>query len=76
MIPNELAKELHQISETMVRDAGEYLKQTGQTINWTTKLLEKADAFRHAGAKPIFLANKDGTKFAISSEETFQKKLH
>jgi len=76
MIPAEVAKELHIIPEAVILEAGEFHKQQGQPNNWTTKLLEKAAIFRHAGMKPIFLANKDATSFAVSSIETYQKKLH
>lgn len=76
MIPHEIAKELHIVPESVIREAGEFHKSQGQERNWTTKLLEQADIFRHAGMKPIFLANKDATAFTVSSKETFQRKLH
>lgn len=76
MIPAELAKELHIIPESIILEAGEFHKSQGQANNWTTKLLEKAAIFRHAGMKPIFLANKDGTSFTVSSTETYMTRLH
>lgn len=76
MIPAELAKELHIIPESIILEAGEFHKSQGQANNWTTRLLEKAATFRHAGMKPIFLSNKEGTSFTVSSEETYQRRLH
>lgn len=76
MIPHEICKELHIVPESVIRDAGEWLKSQGQPNGWPVKLLEKAETFRHAGMKPIFLANKDATSFTVSSEETYMTRLN
>lgn len=72
MIPKEIAKELHTVPESIVR---EYADHIGGDNNFR-KLLESAAIFRHVNATPIFLANKDGSEWAVSSEETYCQRLH
>ena len=76
MIPHEVAKELHIVPEALVKEYAEHLESNGVELNNFTKLLAKAALFRHAGLTPIFLANKDASQFAVSSEETYCRKLH
>ena len=77
MIPFELAKELHEVPESIIKEyARHFTEIQGIEKNTWVQLLECAKIFRHAGVKPIFLANHDGTKFAVSSDETYLKRLH
>ncbi len=76
MIPFELAKELHSVPESIVREYADHFGEIEGQKNTFTKLLDAAALFRVAGAKPIFLATKDGMGYAVSSDETFMKKLH
>jgi hypothetical protein len=72
MIPTEISKELHEIPESVIRAASDYI---GGTNNFT-KLLDAAALFRHVGARPLFMANQDATMVCVTSQETFMKKLH
>jgi len=76
MIPFEIARELHEVPESIIREYARHFEEEGNTNNSFSKLLEYAQVFRHAETKPIFLANQDGTSFAVSSDKTFMKKLH
>ena len=76
MIPFEIAKELLEVPESIIKEYARHFAEDGQPNNSFAKLLEYAKTFRHAGVNPIFLANKDGTSFAVSSNKTFLKKLH
>lgn len=72
MIPKDIAKELHSVPESIVR---EYADHIGGENNFK-KLLEAAAIFRHVNANPIFLANRDGSEWAVTSEETYLTNLH
>jgi hypothetical protein len=73
MIPLEVAKTLHPVPEHVVRD---YADHMGPGDNAFRKLLEQCALFRHAQMKPVILANKDGSEWVVSSEETFMQRLH
>jgi hypothetical protein len=76
MIPLELAKELHAVPESIVREYADHFGVVEGKKNSFMKLLDAAAIFRIAGTKPIFLSTKDGMGYAVSSEATFMKKLH
>ncbi len=76
MIPIELAKELILVPEAIVVDYANHIGVVEGQKNSFMKLLDAAAIFRLAGAKPIFLSTKDGTGYAVSSNETFMRKLH
>jgi hypothetical protein len=76
MIPLEIAKELHPVPESVIQEYADHFGEVAGQKNTFTKLLDAAAVFRVAGAKPIFLATKDGMGYAVSSNKTFMKKLH
>jgi hypothetical protein len=73
LLSPEIAKQLHEVPESMIKEAAEMM---GGKDNGYKQLLKAAQIFRHAGATPIFLSNHDGSSYTVSSEETFNRKLH
>ena len=76
MIPEEVAKTLHLVPEEVIIEFEEQARKFAGINNNFTKLMKAAAKFKHAGATPIFLATPDGSAYTVSSEETYQKRLH
>ena len=72
MIPEEIAIDLHEVPEEVIK---EFVNSYGDKSVWK-RMSNAAKVFRHAGATPIFLATPDNSQFCVSSEETFRTRLH
>ena len=72
MIPLDLSEQLIEIEEEVIKNAASAMG--GE--NSFSKLLIYGEVYKKAGLKPIYLTTKDFNNFAVSCEETFQKKLN
>lgn len=73
MIPLELANQLVEIEENVIRHAAEAI---GDESNTFRKLLYYGEIYRKAGLNPIYLTTPDYGSYAVSCEETFRKRLN
>ncbi len=73
MIPPNVVPQLIEVEEELIKNAAEV---AGGEDNSFSRLLIYGEVYRKAGLTPIYLTTKDFTDFAVSCEETFQKKLH
>ena len=75
MLPAKLVAKLQEVPERIIIQACDDLE--GEEENNFKKLLAAADLFRDHGCTPIFLGNKEYSKFCVTSKETIDsKKLH
>lgn len=76
IISKKIAKTLHEVPEESVIEAFQFMKNSGVKGSGWEELLKLGKKFKRAGCSPIYLSNEDGSRWTVSSEETYQRQLH